>query len=205
MLDELRAHGCAFQGLTLRSADDRALAVIPTPAMLGAYRPTLAELLAGAAVEAGVKVRLGASVELFVQDRDGVDVLFSDGDGGRYDLLVGADGAHSDIRARLGIDAAPTPIGLGIWRVHARRPTTVQHAELCHDGPCYIPGFTPTSRTRCTPTSSSRPATGSARRPRTRSWRCVRRAAAYHGSWDAIRDDITDADRINYALVRALS
>ncbi len=29
-------------------------------------------------------------------------------------------------------------------------------------------------------------------------------AAAYHGPWDAIRDDITDADRINYALFESL-
>ena len=29
-------------------------------------------------------------------------------------------------------------------------------------------------------------------------------AEPYHGPWDAIRDDITDADRINYALFESL-
>ena len=74
----------------------------------------------------------------------GVDVVFSDGDTGRYDLLVGADGVRSATRSRLGIEAEVEPVGMGIWRVHARRPAEVDHSELCYDGPCYIAGFTPT-------------------------------------------------------------
>ncbi len=52
----------------------------------------MAELLAAAAVEAGAKVRLGASIASFAQDEHGVDVVFADGDTARYDLLIGADG-----------------------------------------------------------------------------------------------------------------
>jgi 2-polyprenyl-6-methoxyphenol hydroxylase-like FAD-dependent oxidoreductase len=204
--EELRRHGSEFNSLGLRSAAGRLLAEIPDartggpdlPATLGAYRPTLAELLVAAATGAGTKVRCGATVESFTQDADGVDVAFSDGDTGRYDLLVGADGVRSQIRGQLGIDVAPRPVGMGIWRVHARRPVEVERTDLIYDGPCFIAGYCPTgpdtlyaylvepARDRCAET------------PRQKVAAMRDLAAAYHGPWDAIRDDIIDADRINY-------
>ena len=104
--DDLRRYGYEFNSLGLRSADGRMLAEIPDsrtggrdlPATLGAYRPKLAELLAEAGVGAGAKVRLGETVGAIDQDADGVDVTFSSGDTGRYDLLVGADGIRSRTR-----------------------------------------------------------------------------------------------------------
>jgi 2-polyprenyl-6-methoxyphenol hydroxylase-like FAD-dependent oxidoreductase len=81
---------------------------------------------------------------LFTQDDDGVDVSFSDGDSARYDLLAGADGLRSSTRAQLGIEGEPQPVGMGIWRVHARRPPDVVRTDLIYDGPCYIAGYCPT-------------------------------------------------------------
>ena len=107
--------------------------------------PKLAELLAAAAVEAGAKVRLGATVASFTQDDDGVDVVFSRR---RHRPLRPAGrrgrGPLAPRVARLGIEAEVKPVGMGIWRVHARRPAEVDHSELVYDGPCYIAGFTPT-------------------------------------------------------------
>src|SRR5918992_767599 len=136
-------------GITLQGAALRLLAEIPDartggpdlPATLGAYRPKLAEVLAAAAGDVGAKVRCGATVESFTQDADGVDVVFAGGDMGRYDLLVGADGVRSQIRRQLGIDVAPQPVGMGIWRVHTRRPADVERTDLIYDGPCYIAGY----------------------------------------------------------------
>jgi S-adenosylmethionine:diacylglycerol 3-amino-3-carboxypropyl transferase len=68
VLDDLRRYGWEFGSVGLRSADGRLLAENPTPPTMGAYRPKLAELLAAAAVDAGAKVRLGATVESLSQD-----------------------------------------------------------------------------------------------------------------------------------------
>jgi 2-polyprenyl-6-methoxyphenol hydroxylase-like FAD-dependent oxidoreductase len=210
--DELRQYGYDFDSLGIRSADGQLLAELPDarsggpdlPATLGAYRPKLAELLANAAVAAGAKVRLGTSVESFTQDTDGVDVVFSDGDTGRYDLLVGADGVRSQTRRQLGIDVTPQPVGMGIWRVHATRPAEVTRTDLVYNGPCYIAGYCPTgpdtlyaylvekSRDRFSDTPEQRVA-------------AMRELSeAYHGPWDAIREDITDPDRINYTHFESL-
>jgi 2-polyprenyl-6-methoxyphenol hydroxylase-like FAD-dependent oxidoreductase len=204
--EELRRYGFEFNSLGLRSADGRLLAEIPDartggpdlPATLGAYRPKLAELLAAAAVDAGAKVRCGATVESFTQDADGVDVVFSDGDTGRYDLLVGADGVRSQTRAQLGIDIAPQPAGMGIWRVHARRPAEVEHSDLIYDGPCYIAGYTPTGPDTLYAFLVEPAQDRSADTPEQKVAAMRELAAAYHGPWDAIREDITDAERINY-------
>jgi|tagenome__1003787_1003787.scaffolds.fasta_scaffold20676657_1 2-polyprenyl-6-methoxyphenol hydroxylase-like FAD-dependent oxidoreductase len=198
VLDELLGHGARFDEITLRSADGRVLARNPTPPTMGAYRPKLAELLAAAAVDAGVKVRLGASVESFVQDDDGVDVVFSDGDTGRYDLLVAADGVRSTTRARMGIEAEIKSVGMGIWRVHARRPAEVEHSELVYDGPCYIAGFTPTGPDTLYAYLVEPAQNRFSDSPEQKVAEMRELAADYHGPWDEIRADIIDPDRINY-------
>jgi 2-polyprenyl-6-methoxyphenol hydroxylase-like FAD-dependent oxidoreductase len=204
--EELRRHGYAFNSLGLRSADGRLLAEIPDartggpdlPATLGAYRPKLAEVLAAAAGDAGAKVRCGATVESFTQDADGVDVVFAGGDTGRYDLLVGADGVRSQIRRQLGIDIAPQAVGMGIWRVHARRPADVERTDLIYDGPCYIAGYCPTGSDTLYAYLVGPAQDRSADTPEQKVAAMRELAAAYHGPWDAIREDITEAERINY-------
>jgi len=196
--DELHRHGFEFAALGLRSVDGRLLAENPTPPTLGAYRPKMAELLAAAALAAGAKVRLGATVESFDQDDDGVDVAFSDGGTGRYDLLVGADGVRSTTRRQLGIDCEPQPVGMGIWRVQAHRPADATHTELVYDGPCYIAGFTPTG-----PDSLYaylvEPAQDRFAASAEHKVAVMRELAApYRGPWEQIREDISDGERINY-------
>jgi 2-polyprenyl-6-methoxyphenol hydroxylase-like FAD-dependent oxidoreductase len=204
--EELRKCGFEFNSLGLRSADGRLLAEIPDartggpdlPATLGAYRPKLAELLAAAAVDAGVRLRCGTTVESFTQDADGVDVVFASGDTGRYDLLVGADGLRSQVRGQLGIDVAPRPAGMGIWRVHARRPAEVERTDLVYDGPCYIAGYCPTGPDTLYAYLVEAAQDRCADAPERKVAAMRRLAAAYHGPWEAIREDIADAERINY-------
>lgn len=204
--DELRRYGYEFNSLGLRSASGRMLAEIPDartggpdlPATLGAYRPKLAELLAAAAGKAGAKVRVGATVESFTQDDEGVQVAFSDGGTGRYDLLVGADGVRSQTRRQLGIDLAPEPVGMGIWRVHARRPPEVVRTDLIYDGPCYIAGYCPTGPDTLYAYLVEKAQDRFSDTPDQKVAAMRELAASYHGPWDAIREDITDAERINY-------
>jgi 2-polyprenyl-6-methoxyphenol hydroxylase-like FAD-dependent oxidoreductase len=198
VLDELRRHGYEFTGLRLRSVDGRALADLPSAPTLGAYRPKMAELLAAAATEAGVTLRLGASVTSFTQDGDGVDVVFSDGDTARYDLVVGADGVRSTTRRQLGINAEPRPTGLGVFRVVARRPTDVATSELCYDGPCYIAGCTPTGPDSLYAFLVEAARDRSDHTPAQIVAAMRELAEPYHGPWDEIREDITDGARINY-------
>ena len=206
--DELRRYGYEFDSLGIRSADGQLLAEIPDarsggpdlPATMGAYRPKLAELLADAAVDAGAKVRLGTTVESFTQDDDGVDVVFSDGDTGRYDLLVGADGVRSQTRRQLGIDVAPQPVGMGIWRVHAGRPAEVTRTDLVYDGPCYIAGYCPTGPDTLYAYLVEKSQDRFADTPEQKVAAMRELADAYHGPWDEIREDITDPERINYTL-----
>ncbi len=44
------------------------------------------------------KIRMGVSIEKLSQDEHGVEVRFSDGSLGTYDVVVGADGVHSQVR-----------------------------------------------------------------------------------------------------------
>ncbi len=49
-------------------------------------------------IEDQVRVRFGTTVDSFEQDNSRVQVRFTDGSTGSFDLLVGADGVHSRIR-----------------------------------------------------------------------------------------------------------
>ena len=66
--------------------------------------------------EAGGTLRLGAEVEGFRQDEGGVTVSLAGGGEERADLLVGADGLRSRVRASLFGPARPRYAGYTAWR-----------------------------------------------------------------------------------------
>ena len=61
-------------------------------------------------------VRLGAQVEGYVQDSDGVAAVLSDGAEIAGDVLIGADGIHSPIRAQMHGPDQPQFTGNVAWR-----------------------------------------------------------------------------------------
>src|SRR5580704_10333535 len=80
---------------------------------VGIERPKLQRaLLPGVA---NLPCRLGTSVTSLVQD-DNVSVGFSDGSTGDYDLVVGADGIKSTVRALTLTAASPSYLGAMNWR-----------------------------------------------------------------------------------------
>ena len=98
---------------------------------IGIVRPRLHSALSKGVTD--VPCRLGTAVASLVQDDRSVTVAFPDGTSGAYDLVVGADGIRSTVRA-LTLGAAP-PIYLGAmnWRSIAPiRPAGLESAVQMH-------------------------------------------------------------------------
>ena len=178
--DEVQAAGYAFDVTGLRAPDPAGtlVAEIPDaktggpdlPAAMGMPRPELARILLDRAAEVGVKVRFGTTFTELAQDDAGVDVTFSDGSTGRYDLVVGADGVRSWTRRALGIDLETRSVGMGIWRAFGPRPGQRHpHRPVSTAARRTSPATAPPARTRSTPTSS-RPRRTARRCPPTSSW-----------------------------------
>ncbi|MBD2900093.1 hypothetical protein amrb99_90910 [Actinomadura sp. RB99] len=99
-------------------------------------RDDLSRILADAAGD-GVEYLFGDSIAALEQDDDGVRVTFRSGTTRRFDLVVGADGAHSHTRrlvfgpeerfishlgTYLGVWTAPNFLGLDRWQVFHQMP-----------------------------------------------------------------------------------
>jgi 2-polyprenyl-6-methoxyphenol hydroxylase-like FAD-dependent oxidoreductase len=118
------------------------------PATIGIMRQELHTVLQQAMADAKVPIRLGVTVETLTQDDGGVAVQFSDGSDGRYNLVVGADGANSKIRDMLfGPQCRPKFTGQAVWRATVRRPPEVQ-ARTSYQGPRHKAGYNPVSQTQ---------------------------------------------------------
>lgn len=101
------------------------------PAAGGILRPVLHQILSSRVAAAGADVRLGVTLESYVHAESGVVACTSDGLERRYDTIVGADGAHSHLRALLFPDAPKLRFtGQGCWRLLAPRPADVTTAEI---------------------------------------------------------------------------
>jgi len=82
------------------------------------HRADLHEILAACArrFNSGV-VRLNHRVTGFREDAQGVELVFADGSGARGDLLIGADGLKSVVRAQFLGNAPATYTGDAAWRI----------------------------------------------------------------------------------------
>lgn len=204
--DEVREHGFAFDSLGLTTPDGTVLhvgEVLRTggddlPATLGMQRPVLQRILVDAVRASGANVRLGTTAEILTEDDSAVTVRFSDGAEGRYDLVVAADGLHSATRGAIGIDVAPEPTGMAIWRVPAPRPAGVERSDLSHGGPCYIAGYTPTGKDTVYAYLVEPSRDRTAIPPESYAREMRRLAEGYGGAWHEIRDSITDPAQVNY-------
>lgn len=153
ILDQIRARGHVGGGMRGKTIDGHTMFEPPVPADPqpvqqggGIMRPVLHDILSSTVRAEGVTVRLGVRVATLDQDADGVDVGFSDGGTGRYDLVIGADGIYSQIRGMIFPDAArPQFTGQGCWRVVAPRPAEVDRTEMYFGGPVKL-GINPVSK-----------------------------------------------------------
>jgi 2-polyprenyl-6-methoxyphenol hydroxylase-like FAD-dependent oxidoreductase len=135
VVDEVLQLGAGSDGVNLCTADGKVVGTLPTPRVAGPeiagaagiLRSVLADILSRATLKAGVSVHLGTTVQTITQEANGeLLVRCSDGELGRYDLLIGADGLHSQVRSTY-FPHAPIPryTGQGSWRaIIPRDPET---------------------------------------------------------------------------------
>lgn len=87
--------------------------------LYGSYRPISihrADLHEGLRqTVANVPVRFNTTVKALTQNNTGVTVEFSNGSADRFDVVVGADGIHSSIRALVMENSTPQPYGWRSW------------------------------------------------------------------------------------------
>ena len=122
---------CDANGNVISDSPGLKLAGPQYPAYLGLTRPALHNVLSSAAKKAGVKLRLGATVTELSQFDKTVVVKFTDGIAGEYDLVVGADGVHSQIRPMIfGSQLTPKFTGEGVWRYNIPRPSEVDYGSI---------------------------------------------------------------------------
>ncbi|HEY1822175.1 MAG TPA: FAD-dependent monooxygenase [Trebonia sp.] len=216
VLGAVLGRGVPFNQLRMRRADGTLIAEVPTPrtggaalpATLGALRSDLQAVLCEHVYAAGVTVRLGLSVRAIAQDSERAHVEFTDGSAGSYDLVVGADGIRSAVRAMLGITTAPQPSGMSIWRVVAARPREMDCAELYYGGPRYKAGYSPISADQCYAYLLDVDGTQGDFGPGP-AWQLMHeRSAGYGGTWGKIRatigpDSSVSHTRIEWLLVDA--
>ena len=206
--EETAAAGYPFDGLVLRLPGPDAPVIDRRsegsgggglPSGMGMPRPELARILFRAATAAGVHARFGLRVTAVEETGEQVTVHAGDEVVGTYDLVVGADGLHSAVRAAIGVDTRPEHTGMGIWRAFVSRPAEVECTELYYGGPAYIAGYTPTGEDSMyaflvfdAEDHFDMPADDAARY-------MIEHSRAYGGPWEQVRADLERGDAaVNY-------
>ncbi len=108
---------------------------------IGIERTRLQEVLVTGV--AGVPCRLGTSISSLSQSDESVSITFSDGSSDRYDLVVGADGISSTVRAlAMALATGPKPLaytGAMGWRsVVAFRPRDLDALQFMLGDGCFF-------------------------------------------------------------------
>lgn len=130
-----------FNGQHLRELDEPPVDG-EEPATGGIMRPVLHHLMQEKIRALDIPVRLGLTVDSLTNRDGGVDVTFSDGSEGRYDLVIGSDSVHSGVR-KLAFPhmSEPERTGQGCWRISIEKPPMLEKGEM-YFGHKYTVGIT---------------------------------------------------------------
>ena len=92
------------------------------PSHNGISRKILHDVLFEEAQKVGLKYRMGVSVEAIDNQPDVVNVTFTDGTVGSYDIVIAADGVNSKVRKLIFGEFKTAYVGLSVWRYAFKRP-----------------------------------------------------------------------------------
>jgi len=153
LVDDYVSASVGFSKVAIHLPNGAKVAEVPMPRLVAGYppavgigRPALHKILGDRTIADGVEVRLGVTATSITDDSDGVDVHFSDGSTGRFDIVVGADGVYSQTRTAIMPDAPrPEFTGQAVWRYNFARPADLD-ALHAYNGPIGI-GLVPISET----------------------------------------------------------
>jgi len=154
VLDEVQRHGATWSIARIHNQAGELLTTMNLPKLAedlpatgGVMRPVLHRILSAKTLELGTRVRLGTTVAALDAAGDRTAVTFADGSRSTYDLVVGADGIFSKMRARFFPDApVPTVTGQVIYRLVAERPAGFDCTHFFMGADCKV-GFNPVSAT----------------------------------------------------------
>ncbi len=133
VLDAYVEAGYGFDHIYVFIESGRLVAKIPSPrlverypANLGISRRSLHEVLTDKATELGAHLDFGFTTTHLEDTGSGVVTHFESRESKRYDLVVAADGIHSDTRSTLFPSARPPQFtGQSVWRYNFARPKEV--------------------------------------------------------------------------------
>jgi 2-polyprenyl-6-methoxyphenol hydroxylase-like FAD-dependent oxidoreductase len=123
--DAIRASGSPARHSAILTSDGRELTTLAPDLLDGAVAVHRADLQAALAAAAG-EIRLGVEVTSVDQNAEGVRVWAADGSEERADLLIGADGLWSPVRASFA-PATPRYAGYTAWRAISPVPIDPGH------------------------------------------------------------------------------
>jgi 2-polyprenyl-6-methoxyphenol hydroxylase-like FAD-dependent oxidoreductase len=153
LVDDYMSASVGFDKVAIHLPNGIMVVEVPMPRLVEGYppavgigRPALHKILGDRTIADGAEVRLGVTARSIEDDGEGVDVSFSDGSAGRFDIVVGADGVYSQTRSVIMPDAPrPKFTGQAVWRYNFPRPVDLD-ALHAYNGPIGI-GLVPISRT----------------------------------------------------------
>ncbi len=142
LLDEYLSAAVGFDAVAVHIPDGTLVAKVPSPRLIegcpanvGISRRALHKVLGDRAIAARADVRLGVTGESFTDHGGAVTVRFSDGETGRYAIVIGADGVHSQTRALLFPDAPAVEFtGQAVWRYNLPRSADLDALHV-YNGP----------------------------------------------------------------------
>jgi 2-polyprenyl-6-methoxyphenol hydroxylase-like FAD-dependent oxidoreductase len=91
------------------------------PSHNGISRRVLHDVMFEEIQKLGINIRMGTTVTTIDNRPDGVDVTFTDGSSGSYDLLIASDGINSKVRGMIFEEIKPRYVGLSVWRYPFKR------------------------------------------------------------------------------------
>ncbi|WP_280247987.1 FAD-dependent monooxygenase [Nocardia abscessus] len=133
VIDECMANGyvtdeyrlCDYRGNEITTLQVPPAADAEVSGILGMMRPDLHRILIEGAITAGTRIRRGVRPVAIEQDADSATVTLSDGTQRSYDLVIGADGLRSGVRAMAITDQAPVFRNQGCFRAVLPRPDSL--------------------------------------------------------------------------------